>query len=109
MPGLRLLALAGAAAAFDGRPAAFRRAVSLRAVDAADAPAVDAAAPADAAAAAATPFRAGFVAIVGSANVGKSTLTNALVGQELCIATRKPQTTRHRASARAPTTAKKGA
>ena len=42
------------------------------------------------------PFRAGFVAIVGSPNVGKSTLTNALLGQDLCIATSKAQTTRHR-------------
>lgn len=41
-------------------------------------------------------FRAGFVGVVGSPNVGKSTLTNALLGQDLCIATSKAQTTRHR-------------
>ncbi len=37
----------------------------------------------------------GFVAIVGRANVGKSTLFNALLDQRLSIATHKPQTTRH--------------
>ncbi len=40
--------------------------------------------------------RAGFVNIVGSPNVGKSTLMNQLVGERLSIITSKAQTTRHR-------------
>ena len=40
-------------------------------------------------------FRCGFVSILGAPNMGKSTLLNALLKEDLCIATRRPQTTRH--------------
>jgi GTP-binding protein Era len=40
--------------------------------------------------------KAGFVNIIGSPNVGKSTLMNLLVGERLSIITSKAQTTRHR-------------
>ncbi|NOT75004.1 MAG: GTPase Era [Cyclobacteriaceae bacterium] len=43
-----------------------------------------------------SPHKAGFVSIVGKPNVGKSSLMNRLVGENLSIITPKAQTTRHR-------------
>ncbi len=40
--------------------------------------------------------KSGFVALLGPANAGKSTLLNAVIGRKVSIVSHKPQTTRNR-------------
>jgi len=43
-----------------------------------------------------SPFKSGFVGVLGQTNVGKSTFLNAVIGERLLITSPKPQTTRNR-------------